>query len=82
MTPAPDTDGKETKPAKKAKLPDDVPEAIEVDLGHTHGWAKATALRVRGKWLCYCLNDETKADKHKGKVQVYGRDIIWRVPIA
>jgi hypothetical protein len=80
---APDTDGKETEPAaKKAKpkLPDDIPEAIEVDLGHTHGWATAQVLKVNGKWLYYRLDDETKADKRKGKVQVYGRDIVWRVP--
>ena len=81
--PAPDTDGKETEPAArkaKSKLPNDIPEAIEVDLGHTHGWTEATALKVRGKWLYYRLGEETKVDKHKGKVQVYGRDIVWRVP--
>jgi hypothetical protein len=79
--PALDTDGKETKlAARRAKLPDDIPEAIEVDLGHTHGWATAQVSRVNGKWLYYRLDDETKVDKHKSKVQVYGRDIIWRVP--
>jgi len=30
--------------------------------------------------LYYRLGEETKVDKHKGKVQVYGRDIVWRVP--
>jgi len=57
-----------------------VPETIEVDLGHTHGWATAQALRVNGKWLYYRLDDEAKMDKRRGKVQVYGRDIVWRVP--
>jgi hypothetical protein len=79
----PDTDGKETEPAArkaKHKLPDGIPEAIEVDLGHTHGWTTAQVLRVNGKWLYYRLDDEAKVDKRKGKVQVYGRGIVWRVP--
>ncbi len=64
----------ESKP-KKRKLPDDIPDAIEVDLGHFKGWAMVTAERVKGRWLHYRL-----PDGQTGKVQVIGRDMLWRVP--
>jgi len=66
----------EAKP-KKRKLPDDIPEQIEVDLGRFNGWAVATAERVKGRWLHYRLSDG-----RNGKVQVIGRDMLWRVPAA
>jgi hypothetical protein len=67
---------REAKP-KKRNLPEDIPDTIEVDLGHFKGWATATAERIKGRWLHYRLqNGQT------GKVQVIGRDMIWRVPAA
>ena len=62
---------------KKRKLPDDIPDTIEVDLGHFKGWATVTAERVKGRWLHYRLRDG-----QTGKVQIIGRDMIWRAPAA
>jgi hypothetical protein len=64
----------------KRKLPDDIPLFIKIDLGHTHGWAEAEVTRVKGRWLHYALREEhaDKSDQHGGRVQVIGRDIIWR----
>ena len=61
----------------RGELPDDIPDAIEVDLGHFKGWAAVTAERVKGRWLHYRL-----PDGQMGKVQVIGRDMLWRVPAA
>ena len=62
----------------KAESDADDTEVIEVDLGHTHGWALAEVVRTRGKWLHYRLQEpyREKPDKHGGKVQVYARDIL------
>ena len=60
---------------KRRKLPNDIPDAIEVDMGHFKGWAAATAERVKGRWLHYRL-----PDGQTGKVQVIGRGMLWRVP--
>ena len=65
------------KKGSKKRLPDDIPPVIEVDLGHFEGWSQAKALQVKGRWLHYQLDDGKK-----GKVQVIGRDILWRVPVA
>ncbi len=65
------------KRASKPRLPDGIPAVIEVDLGHSKGWARATALTVKGKWLHYRLEASENGDG-KGKVQVIGRDILWR----
>lgn len=62
--------------APKRKLPDDIPDVIEVDQGRTKGWSRANALRVDGKWLYYRLQDGGETEK----VQVIGRDILWRAP--
>jgi len=67
---------KSTAPVAKADA-DDGPEYIEVDLGRTHGWALAEVKRERGKWLYYRLTQD-KTDKRGGRVQVIGRDILWR----
>jgi hypothetical protein len=65
------------KRASKLKLPEGIPAVIEVDLGRSKGWARATALTVKGKWLHYQLEGSENGDG-KDKVQVIGRDILWR----
>ncbi len=64
---SPGTEPEQATPKpKQRKLPDDIPDTIEVGLGHFKGWATATAEQVKGRRLHYCLaeSDET------GKVQV------------
>jgi len=70
----------ETKAKSNGKVEIAKGDVIEVDLGRTHGWATAEVKRLRGKWLYYALTEQ-KPDKRKGKVQVIGRDILWR-PVA
>jgi hypothetical protein len=59
------------------ELPDGIPAAIEVDLGHSKGWGRAAVIAVKGRWLHYRLEAGENGDA-KGKVQVIGRDILWR----
>lgn len=80
----PDND-EATKDPGEAQEPDDgIPDLIEVDLGRTHGWALAQVERVRGKWLYYSLaeQDQDKPDRNGGKIQTYGRGIVWRAVAA
>jgi hypothetical protein len=62
---------------RKKPLPEGIPEEIEVDLGHFAGWKKAQVVRADGHWLTYRFPDDGEATK---KVQLQGRDILWRVP--
>jgi hypothetical protein len=82
--PEPDND-EATKDPGEAQEPDDgIPDLIEVDLGRTYGWAVAQVERVRGKWLYYALaeQDRDKPDRYGGKIQMYGRGIVWRAVAA
>jgi hypothetical protein len=60
--------------AAKPNLSDGIPEMIEVDLGRAKGWASAQVLRVKGRWLHYQIAETAE----KNKVQLVGREIIWR----
>jgi hypothetical protein len=78
-------DDNATEDLDEAQEPDDgIPDLIEVDLGRTHGWAVAQVERVRGKWLYYALaeQDRDKPDRYGGKIQTYGRGIVWRAVAA
>jgi len=67
-----------------AEEEDGIPDFIEVDLGRKYGWATAAVERLRGKWLYYHLTQKHchKPDTRGGKVQIIGRDILWRSTAA
>ena len=67
-----------------AEEEDGIPDFIEVDLGRKYGWATAAVERLRGKWLYYHLTQKHchKPDTRGGRVQVIGRDILWRSTAA
>ncbi|MCP4539209.1 MAG: hypothetical protein GY832_18895, partial [Chloroflexi bacterium] len=66
---------KRERKRKQSKLPNDIPDTIEVDLGRFRGWVTVTAERVKGRWLHYRL-----PDGQMSKVQTIGRDMLWRIP--
>ncbi len=66
-------------PAKKdkaSKLPDGIPQFIEMDMGRAAGWVRAMAIKVDTRFLYYCIGDKT------GKVPLAGRGVTWRASAA
>ncbi len=76
-TPPAEPGPKAAKPNGK-KLPDGIPEMIEVDVGgRTARWEQAQVVGVvAGKLICQLVGGQ------RLKTPVSGHDISWRVPLA